>query len=426
MSSDEMVSPKKLLELKLKLLEDALTHKQRWYTGVPIKKYLTQKVFNLFNDQNPSNLVLESDRWSAYCHYSNLSAFQNLLDKHGIHESSRVVVHPLLPHDFIDLLVSRGVKIIDCDITLDTLVFNQNQLTDTFKHIETAPNLVIHYSDNGFYKQIEDQLEISKKYTVPTLIYANNSTITPDLIDLIQSHTLGSFLWNFGDGFLDNILDEVLEIPLASKNWTVSWYLENRITSSPEHHLAQSQSCYEPIVESYYSLILGRYRQIGLKTIMYNLKHKIARNMKKFDRRANQQTITNNYALIATSAVPDIVFELENHFATQSAPQTFYEISHLSHQIKISCKILNNLVTTTSANNKKNIDIIPVYYDEVVYLKYYFYTKDKQHWADWAYKQGLKIYEQQPLHLIFNKDLLINATKISQEIVYFDTVDILI
>ena len=84
---------------KIKITYSYFQRSSGWYTGLDIKKYLRKKIFSLNPDFDNKNI--SSGRWSSYCHYSSLIAFQNLLDKADLGKGRQVLVYPLLPDYFI-------------------------------------------------------------------------------------------------------------------------------------------------------------------------------------------------------------------------------------------------------------------------------------------------------------------------------------
>jgi hypothetical protein len=424
MNQTERLQIKKNLEARLSLLENTLGGSVNWYGGKSLKKYLATNIFSLFSPKKPENLPLISNRWSAYCHYSNLIAFINLLDKHEIKKDSLVLVHPLLPIEYIDILIEREAKIISCDINLDTLSFEPNQFNLVVKN---NPNLdlIIYFNDNGLYKYIEKQVLIAVTFSIPSMICINNPTITTELVSLFQMQSLGSILWNFGDGFMDNILDEVLAKPLISKNWHMSWFIETRVKSTLESHLHNSREFYTPILKSYYILLLNKYAEFTFASIVYNIRNKVARKLKSVDVQKNEKIIVENFQKTLLAAVPDIVFDLENISQNNTPKTNIPTISNLSHIVQLKSIELDDMITNQIKLTTKGVHKSINFNKENTYLKFFFYTDDKQYWADWAYKKNLKIYEQYKLHSLLDTVEIPNAQFASNNIVYFDTSDAL-
>jgi hypothetical protein len=426
MTSGNTKLSKYLIEKKLGVLEYSLENDNSWRVDTAIKNYLKSTLFSLADTNSPKNHVFDSDLWSARCYYSSISAFNNLLDKHQINEKSKVLLHPLLPAEYIDIIVSRGSSIITCDIDVTNLAFDKKLFENTLIVEKNNLSLIIHFNDDGLYQPVQNLLKLSKNSNASSMIIVNNQTITQDLIALTQTQGLSSFIWNAGPCFSDTILNTVIKEPLKQTNWTFSWYIET-IAKPIKADFSGDQILYKQVIQEYYRNLLSTYRQYGVSTMFYTFLHKTARKIKHYNEIDNHKKILNSIENILLSEIPDLVFQIEKIDNPESDSKIQKNhIYKVSSDIKMKTNSLENMLDANIKALGKDTDkLIPVN-PNYTYLKYFFYPADKQLWANWAFKKNLKIYELQPLNHIFSTFLLPNANMVSDKIVYFDTVDILL
>jgi hypothetical protein len=426
MTTENTNNPKSLIEQKLKILEYSLENNDNWYDGSAVRDLLNTNIFSSKNPSTPENTRLSSTGWPAYCHYSNKSAFINMLDLHRINEKSKVLIHPLLPSELIDTIISRGATVICSDIDIATLAFDKNTYQSILQNEKETPDLVIHFCDNGVYIPVQELVDFTKKIGLPSMIVLNSQTATQDLINLMYSNTTRSILWNTSSYFEDPILCTMTKKPLNQPNWTISWFLASN-SNLPQNNLKNDKTLYKLVLSSFYTELLAKYREFGLQTIFYTFKHKTARKIKKYDKVAGDKNILESIENIILSAIPNFVFQIKKTDGLNFGQKLeFNEMNILSNNIKTQAKSLDEMITGDIKKFDKKGDESIHLNENHTYLKYFFYTNDKQFWADWAFKKNLKIYELQPLHSIFTDTKLPNATMVSNKIVYFDTVDYLV
>jgi hypothetical protein len=425
MTTENTNIAKKLIETKLEILDHSLENRNSWYTGESIKSFLKSTIFSLTEPENTKNQLFYSNNCQAYCHYSSTSAFINMLDRHQVNKYSKVLLHPLLSPDLIDIIISRGSNIIFCDIDTANLSFEKIQFETIIK--KEKPNLIIHFNDNGLYIPLQDLLRPSNILNIPSMIIINNQTITQDFMSLINAHVLGSLIWNAGECFQDTVLSEVANKSFKHASWTISWLIGVEIKSPTSEDFNDNVILYEPVVRAYYYDLLLKYREFGIKTIFYDFHHKSARKMRKFDRPQSDKKIQDSFENILLAPIPDIVFDLKNTSTSSDIIiNDLLNTQKLSTKLKTSTLSLESILLADIKLAAKDTDLVKTANRNYTYLKYFFYTLDKQFWADWAYKKKLKIYELQPLHDVFVNTNLPNAKMVSEKVVYFDTVDFIL
>jgi hypothetical protein len=378
------------LQKRLKIVYTALSRRNRWFTGLSLKKYLKQNIFNLSSSFN--NTAISSGRWSSYCHYSLVKSFQNMLDKNEITQGSKVLIHPLLPKTLVQEILGRGCQIFSFDISKDSLNFKHQEFLQYIQ--ETNFDLVIHYGFNGLYEELLEFALKAREKAVPSLFIIDNFEIDLSLLELFEKHTLGGVIWSFGDSFWDNQLNEVLKKDLPTKKWFVSWQLETRTRSILEYHLADSQTNYIPILESYFYLLLNQYPFLDFYKIYYNLyKVLILKKSLKSDKQA-VSILTENYQKIFNSAIPDLVFDL------QLAKPVGFEDIDLPNQLiqsaagiqQESKKIYNYFLEAVKKRPEGSLEV-PTFFLDKSYLKYFIYTTEAEFWHNNLSSKGIEIFQ---------------------------------
>lgn len=366
----------------IKRLFSDLQNSTRLYTGNSIKNLIKSQVLELKQPFN--NNPINSGRWAAYCHYSSSMAFSNLLDKHSIDQNSTVVVHPLLPPALVDEIIHRGPSMIVVDIDLDTLTMNKQQL-DTA--LESDPSLIIHFADNGLYKEITDYVEYTNSLRIPSLCVIDNSFPNQELLDLFEKINIGSVLWNFGDSFLDDQFNKVLDSTLKNKAWYVSWFIEDRTRSSLEYHLSSSKSSTVPLLENYLFLLLKDYEQHGWKEKILPLVYGFLKQDKITSKIDAQHKLVEAFPSIFEAAIPDVVFELELLEPTGMRPDNISDIYDLEHYIHMKNQEILTYVLEQDGLNMRNYD------KHRTYFKTTFFTANKLAWTRYFESKGITLTE---------------------------------
>ena len=355
------------------------------YTGNSLKELLRTQVFSLKPkfDNHPIN----SGRWGAYCHYSPVAAFANLLDKHQIDQHSTLVVHSLLPPEMMNEVIRRGSKLIVADIDLATLVMDEAQLDVA---LESNPDLIIHYTSNGLYRELTEIIRLTNELKVPSMTVVDNELPTVDLLDLFEANDLGSVLWNFGDSFMDDQLNELLEVTLQNSKWYVSWFIESRTHASLEYHLSNSRELVLPLLENYLYLLLKDYAAHGWREKLYPTLFGFLAKENITSKEGAQQQLVNHFQNIQRAAIPDVIFDIELLDPKGIRPTSLREIEDLEHYIhSLNQKFFESVVGQEGVN---------LYAQDFTrtYLKSTIFTGSRLAWKQLLAARG---YEAREIHL---------------------------
>lgn len=401
---------------KIKILYRALTNRGGWYIGLSIKKYINKEIFGL--QKNFRNSAISSRRWSAYCHYSEIITFKNLLDKHHIEYDDTVLIHPLCPVDFVDEVIARGYKVTSLDIQKTDCNFDPKTLISFLKDAKSkgsAPSLVVFYSTTGLYENIKKSVEEIQKLTIPSLVIIDNPSLNISLLELFDTLTLGSVIWNVGDSFLDEQLNQVLDDPLPSQNWYLSWFLETRTRSSLEYHLSDSQDTFEPVLQSFFYLLLSKYKEFfwGSHIYLFLANRILLQNFFKNKAQAMTELILA-YKNVLKSAIPDVIFDLQLKFP-QKYPKDNIELIHHSSDLQQRAKEIYDLFLQKISSRSVGSLEIPDFYLDRTYLEYFVFTTEHEYWMKELDSLGLKCSTFTKMHDIFlSQNTLVQANFINK------------
>jgi len=394
----------------LSILEKTLLKETGWYTGIPIKEYIKKQYFDKLNDIQ--NQAIETGRWSCYCHYSDILAFENLLDKHKLVSGDLVLVDPLLPLEFVEILIKKQLNLDFLDIEKTSLTFNSKDLLDYLAN--KNPKLVILYNQTGIYQALIDNLEILNRKFVDNMLVLDNPGVNFNFLKLVKSKLIGSCLWHAGPGFFDDQLDYITGIKRENKPWFYSWFIENRLSSILEYHLKQSTENMKNLVMALFYLESNKQQN----TLGNQIKNQILRLKLGIPfKTANEARllIENSYYKIYQSAIPDFIFEIENlglqensYLDLQLSP--FF--SPVSYQDQ--AKNLHLQFTEIIKENPRMAEVTTLKLTETP-LRYYFFTTDTG-----SFQKFGRLNKSPNLHPILNNFNLANVRFVEKYLYYID------
>jgi hypothetical protein len=367
---------------KIEIISRTLKRRTNWYTGISIKRYINKYIFSLKKD-GFHNKAITGGRWSGYAHYSELKAFQNLLDKNHIEQGSTVLVHPLLAEELVEELYRRGANVQSVDVSKSTLQFIGS---DFYKKAEELNrqrlDLVIHYGFTGLYEDIIQMVQFTDKKAIPSLLLIDNFDLNLALLDLFETLEYGSVLWSFGDSFLDEQLETVLDETLPSQPWYVSWHIENRTRSILEYHLSESYEQYVPLVQAFLLLLADQQSKQSITQLPYKYIVKwVYLNGKITSPRHALVILKQFYNGIFDYAVPDFVFDLQDQtpekFVDGERPE---EIMESSNAISVKAQELFRYFSSQISLRPTGSLEVPEFYRNRSYLKYFLYTTEQNMW----------------------------------------------
>jgi len=316
------------IRTRMQVLFSILPKVDAWFTGLPIKQYLKDLLFDV--PEGVSNQIVDSGRWSAYAHFSPISAFQNLLDKHGIDSHKTVVAHPFLPPEFIQELHKRSCKIVSLDISKETLQWDPDafqtwlKLEQSTQHIDLVIPMII----NGLGIEVAAIIATCEAQRIQTLVYVSLPHMTMEIRQVLSVHTMGSVLLAGGDSIVHAQLNEFLDsVQLAPQKAYFSWFLESRTKALLEYHLRESQPVVRRLLSAYFYVLNQEYATFGFMASAYSRMSRTMVQVESFDSiEQAEQVIKECYYQMFSSALPDVLFTLERQFPLSPAP--FYE-AHL-------------------------------------------------------------------------------------------------
>jgi hypothetical protein len=376
---------------KIKFLLDSLDRQSSWYTGLSIKRYIKEHVFSLQVDFH--NRTLESGRWSAYTHLNQERAFSNLLSKHLINENSIIITHPLIPPSLFNTLQETGAHIETLEINKTTLSFDSNNLQDFIRQLRIKnqkPDLIIHYDSNGLYNDIAKSLEFSKELYIPSIVVIDNPIINSEFFNCLNALHLGGILWLSQESFIDEHIEEAMSGDLNNLDWYFSIHIEDRIRSIAENHLRESHDIFEQLIKDYLIILATKHKKDGIRGYLYWWLTKFNHIKKDETIDTITERLKDTYFSLPQSALPDILFDLEDRFPTQPESNP---IDLLEHDLvfRTRAKMVYDFFAEV-LEKKPDVKIeIPSFYLDRTYLKFVFYTTEKEYWQSIFEAQGISI-----------------------------------
>lgn len=375
-------STEEILE-KIKIVYNSLKKPGSWYTGLAIKTLIQRQFFSLIESFNNKSIL--SGRWSTYAHFNKQLAFQNLLDKQNIKANSTVLIHPLLPIVFVDILLDRKVNIISLDIDKSTLNWNKNTLISYIRQLRSInkdPDLIIQYSFNGLVDEITESIQEIQSFTIPNFIFIDQPELNIQTIKLWDKLELGSVLWSAGNSFCIDELANTIDQQLPEKNWYFSWYLEVRTKSILEYHLSQSNDYFNPILQAYFYILLNLYKEKVWWAFSLPYLSRFVNTIQFNNLNEAKNVILENYTNLDYIALPDVIFEIEN--AINSKIQPNKNIIEKNHKASNLAKLLyHQLVDLLPKLQPESLEITNFFLDKS-YTVYFFYTTNFDYWDNFC------------------------------------------
>jgi hypothetical protein len=390
MSEPNSSLPKLEIESQLKILWKYLQRPSSWFTGIKIKNFLREWVFQA-NTQKFTNPPILAGRWSAYVHYSISQSWRNLVQKSGLQAGDKVLVHPLVPEFVVTELQALDCHLEWLDIDKNTWQwppekFHHLLQTDTFQ-------AVIFYGFTGVYQTLLQNLQEAQKNSLLSLVIIDDSHLTETLWQIFNQLRVGGVMWLMGDSFWDNLLEQVVTQELESRPWFVSWHLEHRTRSSLEGHLQQSHEVFLPIIEAYAYLLWEEYHTYKwwARWQRWITQKLVFRNQLKTPQEA-ADILSQTYPKSFHSAIPDVVFEL---FRVSSLDQTYtHKFAHQLEQTtgwtKQAYTLYQRLLQAISERPEGSLEV-PRFFLNETYTYYFFFTTEPQYWSEIFTQEGYSI-----------------------------------
>ncbi len=369
---------------RLALTDRTINSSSSWYNGLAIKQYLQKNVFDLKSDFKNSGIV--SGRWTAYCHYSAIVALENLLHKNELNEGDTVLIHPLTPASIVDRIVRKKVKIVSFDIEKETLNWSVKKFQDFIG--KQKIDMVFFFAFNGIYEQIVDCVKLMNTKSVPSIVFVDSPHINSALLRVFDVVEIGGALWDFGDSFVDDVLNEVLPQPLQTKRWFVSWNIESRTTSLLEYHLSDSQENFKAVLEAYSYLLSEKIKKSGLVSRLKSWG--LGRAGRSFNGVSDAHgVIKRDYMKILNSAVPDIFFELHRDGEAVEDEKEREDILYKSGLLQTKADGFYNYFSSMVHIRPTGELEIPALQIKKTYLEYFFYTTERGYWQENLKPKGI-------------------------------------
>lgn len=388
-----------------KLIFNTLLKPNRWYTGNSIKTWIRSNLF-LPDLGNQLNQNLQTNRWSAYCHFNQNVCFANLVDKCNLNAKGNVLVHPLLEPILVEILIQKGLNIQTIDIHKENLNL---QTQDFINFISSNPlELLVLPIFNGLAKEIQNIINICYEQHIPVILVINEPELTSDLYHLITSPGATAVIYKTGPSWFPPIINQITraEMVIGDEDWYFSWFLEDRIVSSTEAHLGQSQAAFANFLEQTHFLLTQKIKafkwteyvmeQFSLNALY---KNKFTSSKSNIDQIENE--VWTNWQNIQKYALPDIVFEVPQAQTIINQDRFTQSLVFKWSQWQLNAKKIYNFSVNQVSTQPEGSMEVPVFYLDQTYLYYHFFSINLSFWQQYFTEKKFKFKIGFPVHPIF-------------------------
>jgi hypothetical protein len=403
---NSLISQKqKSLNSLSKLIFNTLLKPNRWYTGNSIKTWIRSNLF-LSDLGVQLNQNLQTNRWSAYCHFNQNVCFANLVDKCNPSPKGNVLVHPLLEPNLVEILIQKGLSVQAIDIHKENLNF---QAQDLVNFINSNPiEFVVIPIFNGLAKDIHSILQVCYQNHIPVILIITEQELTSDLYRLITLPGATAVIYKTGPSWFPPIINQITraEMVIGDEDWYFSWFLEDRIVSSTETHLGQSQAAFANFLEQTHFLLTQKIKsfkwteyvmeQFSLKALY---KNKFSSAKSSINQIENE--VWANWQNIQKYALPDIVFEVPQAQTVVDQNKFVHAQVFKWSQWQLNAKKMYNFCVNQVSTQPEGSMEVPVFYLDQTYLYYHFFSTNLAYWQQTLSEKKFKFKIGFPVHSIF-------------------------
>jgi hypothetical protein len=377
----------------------------RWFTGTPIKAWVQASLFlpELSLELNPN---LRTNRWSAYVHFNYLVSFKNLLEKAHLPTNSVAVLHPLLPAEMVDVILQASIQPIFLDINKSSLQLNYTDFEALSKQIEL--DLLVLVCPNGVTEDIKKILNLCYVLHIKVFLFLDYDFLSVNILQIMVNPAMTAVIFK-SRAWFPKIVSEIApkaEV-IQSENWFISWFLEDRIVSSNEIHLSQSQLAFGGFLEKMHFLELQKLQKLDFKVLFMSIFYRtfIYKNKIANDFRSVELDLASHWKSIQNQALPDFIFEVEEAYdSTSSLQKMEFSVSKWQKLQQHSKSYYDFLISEIPKQPVSSLEV-PIFYLDQVYFYYHFFTTESVFWLNLFSQKGLKIINKPDVHNLVSSQL---------------------
>ncbi|GAB4147778.1 MAG: hypothetical protein OHK0017_09860 [Patescibacteria group bacterium] len=394
---------------KLKKFTDkvyaTLMKPNRWYTGTPIKSWIRLNLFLSGMGLN-LNYNLQTNQWSAYCHFSAAIALQNIIGKLNLVRGSNVVVHPLLDQSLVEVIINCGLNPVLIDIDKASLEINLEAFKTVLGNVRIEA--VFLQNINGVNRDNFNILDLCYPKQIEVVYISQNEEITTESLKIMIHAGCTAVIKKTKTWFPHVVNDLTPSIQIHEDEfWYVSWFLENRIVSSNESHLTESQDNFQGFLEKIYYLEMQKLKKLDWTANFVSLMANYTLYKNKLDKLKPleiEQQIIQDWAIIQKYAIPDLAFELDEADSGKTLDEKTEDLVNQIHTRQNNAKRLYNYFLGQINFQPVNSMEIPVYFLDLTYTTYHFYSLNRDAWLNSLQQTGFNTYKLDRIHpLVINK-----------------------
>ena len=372
---------------------------ERLYTGVFVKRFWREKVFN--QKVNFNNYSVTAGRWSAFCHVSQTQSFRNLVTRMMVNGGTNILCHPLLNSDLAQILTD-GYNLTTLDIDRNTLNWDTQKLqifVRSQKAVKKPINLVIISTFNGLAEEITDQIDVLNSLGIPIIMVIENNILTPSVINCLEKIKIGGVVYSYGLGVWENDLNQLLDAEKISMrtNWFLSFMIEAQAGNILDYNLLEKTEQWKKIIQTLLFIIRKKNNKNDWSELnniiggLFNGKLSLKSNSLYKDLPEAQKNLKSLYVSLNHLPICDLVFEyhLSSQVVKDEATLMLDQTKQIEKLQESSVKWRKYFFVQITNRSQGSLEI-PSYFLNRVYASYFVYSTEANFWLSYLSNQGYK------------------------------------
>lgn len=347
------------LETAIDSLQYSLKSNTSWFTGIAVKHLWSKSILALSLQKSSK---IQTGQWSAYAHLSASLALITLI-KRCCNPGDYIVTDPFLVSLFPEIFEEYKTEIYDV---------NRNTLAPNIPPKKS--DLLIIYSQTGATKHLETILQNNSEQKV--LLVINSTFITHNIAQLCNSIQNGGVVFISTHNPLQKQIETFTNVQLPYTPFTLSFFLEDKISMSLEYHLSESVEVTKSNLDSLYS-ILSSLQTNSFKTLFKKQFQKTLYGVGKNAIKPKELNIKEVWSNITLSPLPDPLIHL---LLADERSNTFFSTNESTASERLNflySHLLNSLPRVAEGSL-----MIPHIDTSEIYTRLLFFTTEPIKWKN--------------------------------------------
>jgi hypothetical protein len=346
-----------------KLLISSILKEQMQYTGLSTKFYLRKYLFNNLNIHNIENFTA-----NAYGDI-NIALRDTVMNISNI--SKTILVHPLLPNDYILSIIKLGFKIEFLSLDKETLQIDYNDLVNRVNIHE--PKLVIHYTINQLLNETKEINRYLSNRGITFVVVDENVVFRDEISSFIESSDQLIYIKLVANNTLTDIIQLLNQVEVQESKLYIkmSFYKTSPVTINSGYTDKQKLNI------SFIKNILTKMTPYNSLDFINRIKSAVIKNTVSGDIMVNHAdsaaNIKKNFRNIQSEYIADFWFDI-----LKVLNCNIFNISNLNEdQSQLKQKL--NLIISKIKNSEHflNEGYLPLVGERLPTI-FHFYTNDQK------------------------------------------------